>query len=159
MPVALRPMTQTEFDAFRKDGIRDYAADHVRVGNWPAEGALARAEAEWDHLLPDALATKDHWLFTIVAEPEATPVGILWFARRGPPSEGLGFIYDILIFPEHRRKGYGSEAMRALEPFSLEQGLTKISLHVFGDNQSAIDLYEKVGYETAGIMMTKKLSR
>jgi ribosomal protein S18 acetylase RimI-like enzyme len=48
--------------------------------------------------------------------------------------------------------------MLALEARVISMGLDVISLHVFGHNRAARSLYEKLGYETTNVYMSKKLS-
>ncbi|KAB2854509.1 MAG: GNAT family N-acetyltransferase, partial [Anaerolineae bacterium] len=50
-----------------------------------------------------------------------------------------------------------TQAMLALEDEVKKVGLDSIGLHVFGHNQSAYALYQKIGYETTNIVMAKKL--
>jgi len=48
-------------------------------------------------------------------------------------------------------KGYGSEAMQILARYGFEMlGLKKISLNVYGFNQRAIRVYEKMGFKKEG---------
>ncbi len=52
--VKLEPIEQEDFDRFLESEIRNYADDHVRNGNWSAEGALEKSRKEFESLLPDA---------------------------------------------------------------------------------------------------------
>ncbi len=65
---------------------------------------------------------------------------------------------DLAIFEQHRRRGYASEALRLLEEKVREQGLDTISLHVFGHNHAARELYEKSGYAVTNVNMSKKIA-
>ena len=46
--IELEPLQQEDFGRFLERGIREYAEDHVRNGNWPAEGALERSRKEFE---------------------------------------------------------------------------------------------------------------
>ncbi len=48
----LVPMTDAEYAEYLTWIIPDYAADHVRAGNWSAEEAEAKSAAEMQELLP-----------------------------------------------------------------------------------------------------------
>jgi len=48
--------------------------------------------------------------------------------------------------------------MQALEERVRHLGLSTISLHVFGHNHAARALYEKLGYVTTNVMMSKTLT-
>lgn len=68
----------------------------------------------------------------------------------------FAFIMDILIFEKYQGRGYGKETMAALDDEVRKLGLKQISLHVFGHNERAFRLYQKMGYEVTDIQMTKK---
>ena len=80
-----------------------------------ADDAQQRAERELDQLLPDGLASKDQYLFSIVDEALATNVGMIWFAVVKWGAGPSAFIYDFRIFDEFQRRGYATQALLALE--------------------------------------------
>lgn len=153
----LEPMTESEFQIYRERLIREYAADKVRAEQWSIEDAPSRSEQEIDELLPQGLATRDHYLYSIYAETAAKPVGVLWFAVVHRDSSRSAFIYDFEVDSDWRGKGYGSQALSAVEAQARALGLDRIELHVFGHNPRALKLYEKVGYKITNINMAKKL--
>lgn len=155
--ITLQSMTQAEFELYREHLIREYAKDHVEAGNWDAEGSIERSEKEIDGLLPQGVASPKHYLFSVHDDSTNTNVGILWFAEREEGGSNLAFIYDIELKPEARGKGYGAETMRLLEAEVRALGLNRISLHVFGKNTVARKLYEKMGFETTNVLMSKEL--
>ncbi len=155
--VTLEPMTAAEFDRFLEILIPGYAEANVTSGRWDRATALERSRAQTSQLLPKGRETPGHWFFTIVTRAERTPIGVLWFALVPPEQGGGGFIYDIEIDEAYRRRGYAREALLALEAFAKAQGVDHVGLHVFGYNTGAIDLYRKLGYETASLLMRKRL--
>jgi RimJ/RimL family protein N-acetyltransferase len=158
--VKLVPMSQSEYAAWHKNSVEEYADEKVKAGNWDADGALERSLDEHRKLLPQGLASPNNYLYTIQAEPTpgAPPVavGVVWLALPDwkPP---LAFVYDFLVYEPYRRRGYGLQALQALEQNVRALGLATIGLHVFGHNQAARALYEKAGYEVTNINMAKKL--
>jgi hypothetical protein len=80
-------MTRDEFDRYRRRTIRDYAAEHVRAGNWSQEEAERRAAKETDDLLPDGVDSTGMTL--LVAEADGVLVGLVWLGR-APASESAG---------------------------------------------------------------------
>lgn len=156
--IRLEPMTESEFRTFRERLIREYADDKVRAGNWTAEESLSRSEKETNQLLPNGLATPEHYLFSIYDDVTAKTVGILWFAVVHWGGKDQAFIYDIEVDADEREKGYGAQALMALEEKVKVMGLDRIGLHVFGHNQRALKLYEKLGYEITNVNMAKKLT-
>ncbi len=63
--VQLLPMTQAEYDAWLIPAIKEYAEEKVRAGAWEAGEALERSRGEFLKLLPDGLASKDNYLYSI----------------------------------------------------------------------------------------------
>jgi ribosomal protein S18 acetylase RimI-like enzyme len=148
-------MSSSDFDPFMDRLIRSYAEDHIRAGRWTAAEGVTEARKEVQKLLPAGLVTPNHFLLTVVAGSPEEKVGAIWLAKepRG------GFVYDLLIFEPFRRRGYAEEAMRELEQVAREAGISKLSLHVFGDNQGARKLYAKLGYVETNVIMSKTLTR
>ncbi len=156
--IYLIPMDESEYRSYLAKAIADYAQDHVNAGNWLPEDALRESEQEFHTLLPDGPATKNQYLFSIRDEAE-TPVGMLWFAAQERHRMPCAFVYDFKIDERFRRRGYGEQAFQVLEDKVRALGLDTISLHVFGNNRPARALYEKLGYITTNVMMTKQLSK
>jgi ribosomal protein S18 acetylase RimI-like enzyme len=150
-------MTAAEFDTLRARMIREYAAEHVAAGNWPAEVAESRAAAQTDELLPQGVSTPG--VVMLVAEtPDGEMVGHLWLALERPPGSGDGaWIYDIEIVPERRGQGYGRALLAAAEEAVAGHGVEAIGLNVFGPNTTARNLYESAGYTVTALQMRKEL--
>jgi len=67
------------------------------------------------------------------------------------------FIYDFIIDESSRGKGYGKQALVALDEKLKSIEVQSVGLHVFGDNITAQELYKKMGYQITGIHMKKRL--
>ncbi len=150
----LIPMTQPEYETFLERTIPEYAAEHVRAGNWTESESLEKSRKEFEDLLPQRLKTEDNYLYTLVDGEE--PVGMIWVKVKRQPSIS-GFIYDVYVNEGYRGKGYGKSLMLLLEEKAREMGLRSLELHVFGSNHVARKLYETIGYETTNVSMSKKL--
>jgi len=155
--VNLVPMTDLDYQAWLEGAVREYADDKVKSGNWSEAGALERSAAEFKNYLPNGPATQNAYMYSVQDEVLGVKVGMIWFTVFTDKLEPYAFILDLRIFDEYQRKGYGSQAMLAVEAKVREIGLDTISLHVFGHNQAARALYEKIGYEITNVNMTKKL--
>jgi ribosomal protein S18 acetylase RimI-like enzyme len=153
----LIPMSEEDFRAYQENEIREYAEEKIQSGAWSQENAYELSVQTHHRLLPEGLATPGHYIFSIRDGDLGQNVGAIWFARYEEGGKRLAFIYDLIIFEQFRRRGYGTQAMLALEEKVKEVGLDTIALHVFGHNQSALALYEKVGYEITDINMAKTL--
>ncbi|MGG6313409.1 GNAT family N-acetyltransferase [Paenibacillus macerans] len=155
--VKLVPMNEVEYRAFLSWSVREYAEEKLTAGAWKAEEAPALAEAAFRRFLPDGRETAEAYLFVVRDEASSEAVGHLWFNVMERESGREAFILDILIDEAFQGKGYGKAAMTALEREVRRLGLNKISLHVFGHNQRAYSLYQKMGYEATDIQMSKTL--
>jgi ribosomal protein S18 acetylase RimI-like enzyme len=151
-------MTQDDFDEWKTRSIRDYADEKVKAGNWKLEEAPHLAEQTFASILPQGFSTKDHHFFSIRNASSGEKVGIVWYAVNREGKRPFAYLWDFLIFEQYRRRGYASETLRLLEEKVREQGLDTISLHVFGHNHAAKQLYEKSGYLTTNIQMSKKIA-
>ncbi len=154
--VSLRRMTEEEFQAFLDRNIPAYAADKVQAGNWTPEEAEQKSREEHARLLPGGLDSAHQHLYTI--ELDGEPAGDLWLSSDPRLAAGAGFICDLYIAEEFRRRGIATEAMRLLEGEVTRLGLNGLSLHVFGDNLAARALYKKLGYEVTNLNMAKSLT-
>lgn len=155
--VQLVPMTEFEYQSFLERDIPEYAQEHVQAGNWHPSEALQRSRSEHGRLLPDGLATKGHYLFSIVDLQSGDRVGMLWFAADDNRPQPVAFLYNFEIYTPFRSKGYGLQALAALEEKVKELGLVKISLHVFGHNQAAQALYARAGFHVSSVFMAKEV--
>ena len=153
----LQPMRAEAYPAYVESSVLGYAEDNIANGRWPAEGAVERSRAEFLELLPQGLATPDHHLFEILAEPSGETVGHLWLAVELRNGLRGAFVYDVEILPAHRRQGHARRAFQALESVVAAFGLTTIGLHVFGQNAGAQALYAQLGYTVTGMNMLKSL--
>jgi len=155
--VTLPPMPPDVWDAWRAASTSAYAQDMVRLGSWPAEGAEARAASLFARLVPAGQTTAGHEFRSIMNDAGET-VGALWFAPDGEIGRGAAFIWDIVIRPEYRGRGYGHAALEAIEPLARALGYDAIRLHVFGDNDIARHLYRAAGYSETNVSMMKRLA-
>ncbi|PWI25104.1 GNAT family N-acetyltransferase [Kurthia sibirica] len=145
-------MTKQAFADYLPLAISQFAEEKVLAGNWTANESVQLSQETFANLLPNDENTKDHHLFSI--QQDLLLVGMIWLHQS---STTASFIYDFIIFDEFQRKGYGEQAMKLLEIEARKLGIEEIGLHVFGHNNGAIKLYNKLGYITTNISMTKKI--
>jgi RimJ/RimL family protein N-acetyltransferase len=87
------------------------------------------------------------WL--IIDREDRLVVGDVTFL--GPPSEHgtVGIAYGVV--PSHRRRGYATEAARALIGWaSQQQGVSAIAAACADDNQASIRTLQRVGFSQTG---------
>lgn len=153
--VTLVEMDEASFREYQRHLARDYAADKVRAGAWPTDEAEDRAAKELEGLLPDGTLTRDNFLYSVKDESIPAEVGILWISSRDVGADRALWIYDIIVHDRFRRRGYASRILHLVEDKARELGASKVELHVFGHNQGARALYEKLGYDPTSIVMAK----
>lgn len=135
-------------------------AESVRVLSRLMAEELARERVRHGtaRFLPDGLETAGHHLLT--AENESgEAVGNAWVGPNpSQPSDGnSAWLYDINVFEPFRRRGYGSAILGAVEALIADKGMAALGLTVVGDNDAAIALYRRSGYEVASMSMRKQI--
>jgi ribosomal protein S18 acetylase RimI-like enzyme len=156
MSATLRPLREDEYADWLARTKEGYAESMIVAGGVPED--VARKKAEHDHasLLPDGLATKDHFIYAVEADGQV--VGSLWLANRDGGDLGASlFVYALAIDEAHRGRGFGRDAMQLAEGVAREQGLGSVTLNVFGGNAVARGLYTSLGYEEQAVFMRKGL--
>ncbi len=87
-----------------------------------------------------------HW---VIEDSEGTPAGSI-STHDCNPRYGT-FSYGVDIAPEHRQKGYASEAIRLVLKYYFEElRYQKVTVPVHGDNQPSIKLHERLGFQREG---------
>ena len=152
----LRPISDEEFTCWLETVIPGYAKDKVDSGQWPEDSAIELSRKEYSELLPQGRNTESSHIYTVLSA-DGTPVGVLWFVDKERAKRRIAYVYDILIWPEYRRRGHARRAFQALELEASRLGLSGIALHVFGQNHAAHSLYVKLGYVVTNINMFKPL--
>ena len=70
------------------------------------------------------------------------------------------FVDELFVTPEHRGHGLGRAAIRFLESVAAELGVAALHLEVGPDNEKALRLYRRAGFEDRRHhLMTKVLAR
>ena len=154
MTVTLTPMD----DLRRKPWLASIRAEYVKsrmLAGETEEQARDNADRSFERSCDDGRPQRDHLIFDVVADGGA--VGYLWLGPQNPPAPGAWWIWDISIDEQHRRHGYGRQAMLLGEEEVGRRGGRVLGLNVFGFNTGARALYESLGYETTAVQMQKRL--
>ena len=61
-----------------------------------------------------------------------------------------GYVTNIGVLPEFRRRGIGAKIVKELIDYSIEKSLSFLSLEVRVSNLAAINLYKSFGFEEVG---------
>ena len=82
-------------------------------------------------------------------------IGVLWVKVK----EHKAFIFDFILDEAFRGKGFGKQALAAMDEKLRAMDVETVALHVFGHNVTAQELYKKTGFEISGIQMRKRYPR
>ena len=107
-------------------------------------------------LLPDGVHTKNEFIYSIVNEETNQKIGILWVEIKMEETPRRAFGFDFMLYEPFRGKGFGKQALQALDEILISMGVESLGLHVFGHNTAAFELYKKMGFEITNINMRKK---
>jgi ribosomal-protein-alanine N-acetyltransferase len=89
--------------------------------------------------------------FMSVAEDGNTIVGYCGVFVPAPGIEAD--ILTVAVLPEYRRQGIAKEFMRQIEAYAIEREASAMMLEVEISNESAIKLYESLGYMKISVRM------
>jgi len=98
-------------------------------------------------------------LWWIESKTETTPIACLWLGLAIDQVSGQQYPHIFLLYvsPEHRRQGIGSALMHQAENWAKARGDCQIGLQVFQQNQPALGLYQKLGFQPQWLGMVKPL--
>ena len=71
--------------------------------------------------------------------------------------ERQAYILDIVVRPDRRGQGIGTKLMEKAHEYAREKGLRYIGLTVASGNESALNLYRKLGYIEEWKRMARRL--
>ncbi len=143
------------FLEYWKYAVSSWKHDMEKAGLIDKNISYEKAEEEVKKFFPKGIHTPGHHIMQILDCEEK--VGFIWFEIRERGGIKEAYLWDIIINENYRGKGYGKAAMTSLEEFAKKEGAERISLNVFGSNTIARNLYAKMGYYEAAIMMIKYL--
>ncbi|MGH3741079.1 MAG: GNAT family N-acetyltransferase [Micromonosporaceae bacterium] len=154
--ITLRDMRPDEYEAYAARQEAEYVA-HV-AESIPIEAAKKKARQDRERFLPHGLATERQRL--LVAEnAQGEVVGNAWLGLDDPQARttDVAWLFDIRVEEAHRRSGYATAILAAVEELAREAGADKLGLNVHGHNTAAISLYQATGYHVTAQQMAKPL--
>lgn len=85
-----------------------------------------------------------------IATPADDPGAMLGFHQTAIDERdpALGWVYVVGVDPAHHGRGLGSLLTAAGLHSLVQRGVTRIALYVEGDNEPALAVYRKLGFET-----------
>lgn len=131
---------------------------HTVEQYFSSETPLWWVEMESELAFPQETAAPMPSLASASSLPTA-PIGCLWLGFAIDQITGWQHPHIFLLYvsPDHRRQGIGSALMHHVEAWAKAKGSRQIGLQVFQQNQPALQLYEKLGYQPQSVWMVKSL--
>jgi ribosomal protein S18 acetylase RimI-like enzyme len=95
-----------------------------------------------------------------VTEQDRT-VGCLWIGQATDQRTGKAqaYIFLVAIDPGHQRRGLGTYLLSKAQEQTEQWGLSELTLQVYPDNQSALKLYEKLGFVVKSQLLGRTLKK
>ena len=107
------------------------------------------------------------WVESSLVEPKGLPgftitdpIACLWMGSSIDQLQGdrHAHIFLLYVVPEKRRQGIGTALVAYAEHWAKARGDRQLGLNVLQVNQPALQLYQKLGFQTQSILMTKSLT-
>ncbi len=157
MDITIREARETDLEV-----VRNYT---VETG-WADFSESERKELEkekWTkHFLEgfEKLSKRETSKIFIAEDETRAFLGYLWVGEGINMMTGLrhGFVYDIFVKEEFRGKGIGKMLMEKAESYCRERGYSRLLLMVAVKNETAIRLYDSMGFKPEQTYMAKVLN-
>ncbi|WP_369790191.1 GNAT family N-acetyltransferase [Rouxiella sp. WC2420] len=156
--LSLKECTGSEIGEYCTIFVNEYQMDLIRNHQFSQLEAHQKANATFNTSFPDNQLAKNNSLLRITKILSDVPcqVGYMWLLYY--PEEQSVFIMDFYISPEYRNKKIGHEAMNNVIAMLEKKQMVTLKLRVEPDNQAAIGLYKKTGFDITGINMTHRIT-
>ncbi len=93
---------------------------------------------------------RDHNTRALIATVNGDIAGFVIAQIEVEENTEYGHIVTINVAPSFRRKGIATRMLLEIESFLKQRSVTEIRLEVREDNNPALKLYQKLGYQTLG---------
>ncbi len=156
MPLILVELDPGDFARRRAPLVATYAAAIAAVRGSTRAEAEAEAERDVAERLPRGSATRGQLLRKALRD--GTEVGWIWVSLPSAAMPETAWICDIEVDPGFRSRGYAGAIITAAEAELAGLGVPRLGLNVFGDNSTAIRLYERLGFEVYAQQLSRSLT-
>ncbi|WJV68738.1 GNAT family N-acetyltransferase [Pectobacteriaceae bacterium CE70] len=154
----LTECTGNDIGAYCNIFVEEYENDLIKNHHLNQSEAHKKAIDVFNSSFPDNRAEKNNSLLRInkMLNDKSYHVGYIWLLYF--PKEQSVFIMDFYILHEYRNKKIGYETMNDLISMIGRSNVTMIKLRVEPENQAAIGLYKKIGFDITGINMVRRIT-
>lgn len=149
--LAIRRVSEDERELVRLF-LQELANHQRKISEAYAARYTEHTVDDWTEACCDELASGHGW--AAVAELDDRPVG---FIKLGL-DDGIGSIDDLVVLPEARGQGVGSQLMDWARREFSQRGIREIELTVSEGNDMALAFYERHGFRTATRTLRSSIS-
>ncbi|MGF1481294.1 MAG: GNAT family N-acetyltransferase [Cyanophyceae cyanobacterium] len=91
-------------------------------------------------------------------QSSAQTVACLWMGNAVDQVSGARYTHIFLLYvlPEHRQQGIAKALLQQAQQWAKARGDRQIGLQVFPHNQPALNLYQRLGFQTHSLLMLKR---
>jgi ribosomal protein S18 acetylase RimI-like enzyme len=156
MPLTLVEMDPDDFARRRAQLVAGYAEAITAARALTHAEALAEAERDVAGRLPRGPATRGQLLRKALVD--GAEVGWIWLSLPGPALPDTAWISDVEVDPPFRSRGYAGAIITAAEAELVARRVPAIGLNVFGGNDTARRLYQRLGFEVTAEQRSRPLT-
>ncbi|WP_013325360.1 GNAT family N-acetyltransferase [Gloeothece verrucosa] len=102
------------------------------------------------------------WLVELSSETEklSTSIACLWMGTGVDQVTGERYAHIFLVYvaPQHRYQGIATALFNQAQNWAKSRGDRQMGLQVFLNNQSALNLYDRLGFKPQSLTMIKPLN-
>lgn len=125
--------------------------------NFPGFRVNGAFLADYERQLRQALRSPYEGLWVLIEGGQV--VGFVWAAIISTlVDERLGYLKNLYVVPWARGRGYGARLLAVAEEWMRRLGAPRATLDVTADNETAVRLYLRCGYEIKRYRMEKELT-
>jgi mycothiol synthase len=157
MSLILVQMDADDFARRRAPTIASYARAITTSRGLTVAEAEVEAERDLATQLPQGPATPGQLLRTALVG--GTEVGWIWVSLPGTTVPGSAWISSVEVDPPFRGRGHAGAIITAAENELIGGGVPGVGLNVFGDNDTACRLYDRLGYRVTARQYFRPLTR
>ena len=134
----------------------EFNHDHAAI-NFPGSKPI---DEEFKKTIKRDLAESPDGLLMVEIKGKKEPIGFLSLVIRNDIFKDIEYcdVRYVHLTPEYRGKGIGSIMMKKADIYAKEKGAKELRLGTHADNLPSIKLYEKIGYKTTRVIMTKVIN-
>lgn len=123
-------------------------------------GELYPEQKDFCHLgeTVDKYYSRETPLWWVEVEETITPIALLWMGNAIDQITGDRYSHIFLLYvkPPYRRQGIAKALLEEAQTWAKKRGDRQLGLQVFPQNEAALALYQKLGFQTQSLLMLKR---